>query len=397
MMLTRRKFFGVTASFVGASLLPDLHSSNVLSANQQLNSSNKLGKMNLTFSPYPLKLRHAFGVASVTRTETMGVQVQIELDGVVGYGEASMPPYLSESTDSVLSFLNRVDLSNFKSPFEMEDILAYVDSICEHNTAAKASIDLALHDLVGKLMGQPWWKIWGFDKDKTPTTMYTIGIDTPEVVQEKTKEASSFELLKVKLGRDSKSDREMITSVRAVTDKPIAVDANQGWKDKIYALEMIEWLYEQGIVLVEQPMPKTKLDDIAWITDRSPLPIMADESLQRLTDIPKLKGAFSGVNIKLMKCTGLREAWKMINLARGLGMKVMVGCMTETSCAISAAAQLSPAVDWADLDGNLLIANDCFDGVKTEPNGKLVLSDLPGLGIVKRENPVNRLDDFQNL
>ena len=177
MMLTRRKFFGVTASFVGASLLPDLHSSNVLSANQQLNSSNKLGKMNLTFSPYPLKLRHAFGVASVTRTETMGVQVQIELDGVVGYGEASMPPYLSESTDSVLSFLNRVDLSNFKSPFEMEDILAYVDSICEHNTAAKASIDLALHDLVGKLMGQPWWKIWGFDKDKTPTTMYTIGID----------------------------------------------------------------------------------------------------------------------------------------------------------------------------------------------------------------------------
>lgn len=396
-MLTRRKFLGFSASCVGASFLPGLHSSNVLSAGEQLNSSNKLGKMNLSFAPYPLKLRHAFGVASVTRTETMGVQVQIELDGVVGYGEASMPPYLSESTDSVLAFLNRVDLSHFKSPFEMEDILAYVDSICEHNTAAKASIDLALHDLVGKLIGQPWWKIWGFDKEKTPTTMYTIGIDAPEVVQEKTKEASSFELLKVKLGRDSKSDREMIKSVRSVTDKPIAVDANQGWKDKIYALEMIEWLYEQGIVLVEQPMPKTKLDDIAWITDRSPLPIMADESLQRLTDIPKLKGAFSGINIKLMKCTGLREAWKMINLARALGMKVMVGCMTETSCAISAAAQLSPAVDWADLDGNLLIANDCFDGVKTERNGKLVLSDLPGLGIVKRDNPINRLDDFQNL
>ena len=155
---------------------------------------------------------------------------------------------------------------------------------------------------------------------------------------------------------------------------------------------MSEWLHEQGIVLVEQPMKKTKIDDIAWITERSPLPVMADESLQRLTDIPKLKGVFSGINIKLMKCTGLREAWKMLNLARALDMKVMVGCMTETSCAISAAAQLSPAVDWADLDGNLLISNDCFDGVKTAPNGKLVLSDLPGLGIVKRDKPVNRLD-----
>ena len=222
--------------------------------------------------------------------------------------------------------------------------------------------------------------------------MYTIGIDEPDVVKEKTKEAASFELLKVKLGRDKKSDREMIESVRAVSDRPIAVDANQGWKDKIYALEMIEWLHEQGIVLVEQPMKKTKIDDIAWTTERSPLPVMADESLQRLADIPKLKGVFSGINIKLMKCTGLREAWKMLNLARALDMKVMVGCMTETSCAISAAAQLSPAVDWADLDGNLLISNDCFDGVKTAPNGKLVLSDLPGLGIVKRDKPVNRLD-----
>lgn len=355
-------------------------------------SSNKLGKMNLTFKPYQLALRHAFGVAGVTRSSTMGVQVEVELDGVVGYGEASMPPYLSESTESATAFLNRVDLSQFKSPFELEDILNYVDGICENNAAAKASVDLALHDLVGKLIGQPWWRIWGLDKEKTPTTMYTIGIDVPDVVKEKTREASSFEILKVKLGRDKKSDREMIESLRSVSNRPIAVDANQGWTDRIYALETIEWLHEQGVVLVEQPMKKTRLDDIAWITERSPLPIMADESLQRLSDIPRLKGAFSGINIKLMKCTGMREAWKMLNLARALNMKVMVGCMTETSCAISAAAQLSPAVDWADLDGNLLISNDCFDGVKTAPNGKLILSDLPGLGVVKRDQPVNRLD-----
>ena len=194
------------------------------------------------------------------------------------------------------------------------------------------------------------------------------------------------------LGRDKKSDREMIEAVRDVTDKPIAIDANQGWKDKVYALEMIEWLYERGIILIEQPMKKTKLDDIAWITERSPLPVIADESLQRLTDIPRLKGAFSGINIKLMKCTGMREAWKMLNLARALDMKVMVGCMTESSCAISAAAQLSPMVDWADLDGNLLVSNDIFDGVKTAPNGKLILSDKPGLGLTKLDAPINRLD-----
>lgn len=393
-MLNRRNFLrSAVSSAFGATLAASAGSAALLRADEPAAAtSNKLGKMNLTFKPYLLTLRHAFGVSGVTRTTTQSVQVEIECDGVVGYGEASMPPYLSESTASVLAFLERVDLSQFNSPFEMDDILTYVDGICENNAAAKASIDIALHDLVGKLIGQPWWKIWGLNKEKTPSTFYTIGIDTPEVVKEKTKEALKFDMLKVKLGRDQKSDREMIESVRAVTDKPIAVDANQGWKDKVYASEMIGWLHEQGIILVEQPMKKTKLDDIAWITERSPLPVIADESLQRLTDIPKLKGAFSGINIKLMKCTGMREAWKMVNLARALDMKVMVGCMTESSCAISAAAQISPMVDWADLDGNLLISNDVFDGVKTAPNGKLILTDLPGLGLTKLDAPINRLD-----
>lgn len=393
-MLNRRNFLhsavgtALGVAFSASAASPIVKATDV----PAVGTSNKTGKMNLTFRPYTLTLRHAFGVSGVTRTTTQSVQVEIECDGVVGYGEASMPPYLSESTASVMAFLERVDLSQFKSPFEMDDILTYVDAICENNAAAKASIDIALHDLVGKLIGQPWWKIWGLNKEKTPSTFYTIGIDKPEVVKEKTKEAIKFDILKVKLGRDDKSDREMIESVRAVTDAPIAVDANQGWKDKVYASEMIGWLYEQGIVMVEQPMKKTKLDDIAWITERSPLPVVADESLQRLTDIPKLKGAFSGINIKLMKCTGMREAWKMLNLARALDMKVMIGCMTESSCAISAAAQLSPMVDWADLDGNLLISNDVFDGVKTAPNGKLILTDLPGLGLTKLDKPINRLD-----
>lgn len=346
-----------------------------------INKSGKGAKLKLRFQPYNLQLKHVFTVATYSRTTTPDVQVEVEYDGITGYGEASMPPYLGESVESVMRFLQQVNLEQFSDPFQLEEILAYVDGIMPGNTAAKASVDIALHDLVGKLLGAPWHKIWGLDKSKAPSTTYTIGIDTPDVVRQKTLEvAGQFNILKVKLGRDN--DKEMIETIRSVTQLPIAVDANQGWTDKHHALDMIFWLKEQGIVMVEQPMPKTQLDDIAWVTQQSPLPIFADESLQRLSDVVKLKDAFTGINIKLMKCTGMREAWKMVTLGRALGMKVMVGCMTETSCAVSAAAQFSPAVDFADLDGNLLIANDRFKGMEVV-KGKITLNDLPGLGLVK--------------
>ncbi len=346
-----------------------------------INRSGKNAKLKLRFQPYNLQLKHVFTVATYSRTTTPDVQVEVEYDGITGYGEASMPPYLGESVESVTRFLQQVNLEQFSDPFQLEEILAYVDGIMPGNTAAKASVDIALHDLVGKLLGAPWHKIWGLDKSKAPSTTYTIGIDTPDVVRQKTLEvAGQFNILKVKMGRDN--DKEMIETIRSVTQLPIAVDANQGWTDKHHALDMIFWLKEQGIVMVEQPMPKTQLDDIAWVTQQSPLPIFADESLQRLSDVVKLKDAFTGINIKLMKCTGMREAWKMVTLGRALGMKVMVGCMTETSCAVSAAAQFSPAVDFADLDGNLLIANDRFKGMEVV-KGKITLNDLPGLGLVK--------------
>lgn len=344
-----------------------------------INKLGKGGKMKMKFFPYELKLKHVFTVASYSRTMTPDVQVEIEYEGVTGYGEASMPPYLGQTVESVTAFLKKVNLEQFDDPFELEDILGYVDSISPGDTAAKAAVDIALHDLVGKLMGIPWYKIWGWNKVKAPSTTFTIGIDTPDVVREKTREAAGrFNILKVKLGRDN--DKEMISTIRSVSDLPIAIDANQGWKDRRYALDMIHWLKEQGIVMIEQPMPKEQLDDIAWVTQQSPLPVFADESLQRIGDVAALKGAFTGINIKLMKCTGMREAWKMITLARALDMKVMVGCMTETSCAVSAAAQLSPAVDFADLDGNLLISNDRFKGMEVV-NGKITLNDLPGIGV----------------
>ena len=337
--------------------------------------------MKFSFRPFDLQLRHVFTIANFSRTTTPVVLTEIEYDGITGYGEASLPPYLGETQASVMEFLKKVDLSQFSSPFELDDILTYVDKIAENNTAAKASVDIALHDLVGKIMGQPWYKIWGLDKSKAPSTTFTIGIDTADVVKEKTREAAPlYNILKVKLGRDN--DKEMIEAIRTVTDKPIAIDANQGWKDKHHALDMIYWLKEKGIVMIEQPMPKYNLDDSAWVTERSPLPVFADESFQRLNDVLRIKGAFTGVNIKLMKCTGMREAWKILTVARAANMQVMIGCMTETSCAISAASQLSPAVDWADLDGNLLISNDIYKGT-TVVDGKLTLNDLPGIGIEK--------------
>jgi L-alanine-DL-glutamate epimerase-like enolase superfamily enzyme len=308
------------------------------------------------------------------------VLTEIELNGVVGYGEASMPPYLGESHESVLAFLSKVDIGKYEDPFDLENILHDIDAIAPGNTAAKASVDIALHDLAGKLMGQPWYHIWGYDRKKTPCTSFTIGIDTLDVVKQKTKEAGEFKVLKVKLGRET--DKEMIEAIRSVTNTPITSDVNQGWKDRNQALEMIHWLKERGVVMVEQPMPKERIDDLAWLTERSPLPIIGDEGVQRLADVKKAVGVYHGINIKLMKCTGMREAQKMVTLARSLGLKVMLGCMTETSCAISAASHLSPMADWADLDGALLIKNDVFDGTKVI-EGKVTLMDRPGIGVVK--------------
>lgn len=337
------------------------------------------GRLNLSFKPYELKLRHAFNLARYSRTTTPDVQVQLGYDGITGYGECSMPPYLGETVESVMKFLGSLDLSQFSDPFRMEDILDYVDKAAPDNRAAKAGVDIALHDLLGKVMGQPWYKIWGLNPDKTPNTSFTIGIDTEEVVRQKVREASPYKVIKVKMGLDK--DRQTIDIIKEMMpDAPICVDVNQGWKTKEHALEMCHWLKERGCLFVEQPFDKTWIDETAWLRERSPLPIIADEAFQRLPDILKLKDAYDGINIKLMKSTGMHEAYKMVTLARAEGMKVMIGCMTETSCAVTAAANLAPMVDYADLDGNLLIANDRFKGMTIE-NGKVTLHDVPGIGV----------------
>ena len=336
------------------------------------------GHLILRFKPYELKLKHSFNLAKSSRTTTPDVQVELEYDGIIGYGEASMPPYLGESVESVTKFLSSLDLAQFTDPFRIDDILSYVDGVAPANRAAKASIDIALHDLLGKIMGQPWYKIWGLSPEKIHPTSYTISNGTPEEVQEKIKESERFRVLKVKMGVPG--DKELVETIRKATDRPLCVDANQGWKSKEEALEMCHWLKERGCIFVEQPLDKEWMDETAWLRERSPLPIIADEAFQRLPDILRFQGVYDGINIKLMKSTGLHEAYKMAVLARSLGMKIMLGCMTETSCGIAAAAQLSPMVDWTDLDGNVLIANDRFEGLSLV-DGKVIPADRPGLGV----------------
>jgi L-alanine-DL-glutamate epimerase-like enolase superfamily enzyme len=386
MTRSRRQFIksslvAATATFSLPSLARNgdykIFDSNITSSNS--NKYPKRTKMKLSWTPYNLQLKHTFTISGFSRTTTPVVLAKIEYDGLVGYGEASLPPYLGETQESVISFLKKVNLSGFTNPTQIEEIVDYIDSLALNNTAAKASVDIALHDLAGKIIGSPWYKIHGLNKYDVPDTTFTIGIDTDEVVREKTREVmDSYNILKVKVG--GPDDKRMIRAIRSVTNLPLAVDANQGWKDRHEAIEMIHWLKEQGVVMVEQPMPKNDLDNIALLTEESPLPIFADESIQRLEDINRLKGVFSGINIKLMKCTGMHEAWKMRKLAKSLDMRVMMGCMTETSCAISAASQIYSGMDFADLDGALLIANDCFSGA-TLQQGKIIASEKPGIGV----------------
>lgn len=375
-MKTDRRDFLKTAGLFGAAAL--------INPNEILNVVNlkKTGeKMKITFYPYNLELKHVFTVASFSRKTTPVMIVELEHDGIVGYGEASMPPYLGESQETAGKFLSKINLDNFDDPFLIEDILQYVDNIEKGNTAAKAAFDIALHDLLGKKLNTNWYKIWGANPLKTPFTSFTIGIDKPDVVKQKVKEAEQYKILKVKLGLDN--DKEMIETIRSVTDKTLRADANQGWKDKEVAIKMIEWCAKQNVEFIEQPMPKDRFEDHKWLKERSPIPLIADEACQRLSDIHNMSDAYHGINIKLMKCTGMNEAYKMIILAKALDLKIMLGCMTETSCAISAAAQLAPFVEWADLDGAELISNDMFDGTKII-DGKVTLSDMPGIGIKKK-------------
>ncbi len=319
-------------------------------------------------------------MAAGRRESTPVVYVELEYEGLIGYGEAALPGYLPETQTSVIDFLKKLDTKEFTGLPEIENALDYIFAVAPGNFAAKAAVDMALHDLSGKTLNQPCYTLWNLDKNNCPKTTFTIGIDSPEMILKKLDEAKDFNLLKVKL--DGKNDKQIIETIRTATDKSICVDVNQGWKEKEMALDIIYWLKDKGTVFVEQPLNKNRLEDAQWLKEKSPLPLIADEAVQAFDDIEKIKDAYHGINIKLMKCGGLREAMKMIRHAKKLSIKVMLGCMSESSCGVSAAAQLAPLADWTDLDGPLLITNDPFNGI-TYRNGKIILNDLPGTGVIK--------------
>ncbi|MCK5677244.1 MAG: dipeptide epimerase [Flavobacteriaceae bacterium] len=336
----------------------------------------------ISYQPYTLNMKYVFRIARGARSSTPLLLTAIQFEDVIGYGEASMPPLYGETQKSAIKFISKVDLSGFKNPFDIEGIMLYIDSISPGNTAVKASIDIALHDIAGKLSGKPCYRLFDLPEVRSISTSKTISIDTPEIIKERTLEAKDFQFLKIKLGSDN--DRKVIEAVRNVSNQPLYVDANQGWKDKSLALEHIYWLKEKGVVFIEQPMPVSMEEEMAWLKSESPLPIVGDEGIQRLKDVERADNFYHGINIKLVKSTGLNEGLKMAQLAKKKGLKVMLGCMSETSCSISAAFHLASLADWVDLDGNLGVTNNPYRGIETI-DGKLMNNDIPGIGLINPE------------
>jgi L-alanine-DL-glutamate epimerase-like enolase superfamily enzyme len=299
--------------------------------------------------------------------------------GITGYGEgAPIVRYHEDAAGAQKAVESVRDLLLSADPLQFSKVMAEVFKRIPGDWAGKAAIDIALMDWVGKKLGVPLYTYFGLDPKDTPLTTFSIGIDTPEITKQKTLEAADYPVLKVKVGLAT--DEPTIEAVRAVTKKPVRVDANEGWKNKEEAVRKINWLEKMGVEFIEQPMPAEMFEENKWVRSKVHIPVIADEACQRASDIPKLKEAYDGVNVKLDKSGGLLEAYRMITIAKSLGMKTMLGCMVSSSVSVTAAAHLSPLVDFADLDGNLLISNDPFHGVRVE-KGKLILPKGAGLGL----------------
>jgi L-alanine-DL-glutamate epimerase-like enolase superfamily enzyme len=362
-----------------ASVVTGLMGPKTLAAGQR----GAKGPTRMDVSMRHLLLRHTWTISRNSSDFKDNVFVRVERDGITGWGEAAPNVRYGQSAE-----LTTAAIEKARPLIEAGDWQHYVDlreqwerAIPEQSCAC-AALDIAILDWVGRKLNVPLYRLFGLDASKTPVTTFSIGIDTPEVIKQKVKEAKDFPVLKIKVGTEN--DAQIVTAVREATDRPLRVDANEGWHDKEQALEKIQWLQRMGVELIEQPLPAAMIEETAWLRERVDIPIIADEAVKRAGDIPKLAGAYDGINIKLMKAGGIQEAMRMIQVARALGLKIMLGCMIESSVAISAAAQISPLVDYADLDGNLLIANDPFVGVGVK-EGKLVLNDRPGLGVSERE------------
>ena len=328
-----------------------------------------------------LRTRHPFIIARGGQSEYRTIWVRLsDQDGVEGWGEAAPARIYGETTETVLAALQAYGEHLPEDPFAIEDIERRWETALRLNPSARGALSAALHDLVGKRLGVPVYRLWGLDAARAPRSTFTIGIDTAEKLRQKVMEAEQYPILKIKLGSDR--DVEILKTIRGLTDKELRVDANTGWNVK-QAIRMLPVLEEFGVTVLEQPLPADDLEGLATVTRASRIPVIADESCLTAADIPRLVGKVNGINIKLAKCGSLREAFRMIAIARAHHMMVMVGCMIESSIAITAAAHFTPLVDIVDLDGAALLANDPFAGA-TIDGGQVRLPTTPGLGLTRR-------------
>jgi L-alanine-DL-glutamate epimerase-like enolase superfamily enzyme len=328
-----------------------------------------------------LRTRHPFIIARGGQSDYRTLWVRLrDDDGCEGWGEATPSRFYGETPETVLAALNTYASGLPADPFDLEEAERRWESMLRINASARAALSAALHDLVGKRLGVPLYRLWGLDPAKAPRSTFTIGLDTPERIRLKVEEAAEYPILKIKLGTDR--DVEILRTIRDATDKEIRVDANCGWTVK-QSIAMLPVLQEFGVTLLEQPLPPSEIAGLAEISRRATIPVVADESCRTADDIPPLVGAVDGINIKLAKCGGLREALRMIAVARAHGMLVMVGCMIESSLGITAAAHFTPLVDIVDLDGAALLAVDPFIGARID-GGQVTLPSGPGLGVGPR-------------
>ncbi len=328
-----------------------------------------------------LKTRHPFVIARGSQDTYRTVAIRlVDRDGVEGWGEAAPQRFYGETPETVLAALEAYATVLPTEPFHLEEAEARFATALSGNHAARAALSAALHDLVGKRLGAPVHRLFGLDPARCPISTFTIGIDTPERMRMKVKEAEPYPVLKIKLG--TADDLGILQAIREATRKEIRVDANCGWTRK-QAIRMLPVLEEFGVTVLEQPLHPDDIEGLGTITRKSRIPVIADESCLTAGDIPRLVGKVDGINIKLAKTGSLREALRMIAIARAHHLMVMVGCMIETSVGITAAAQVCPLVDICDLDGAALLASDPYAGA-TIAGGRLVLPEGPGLGLSRR-------------
>jgi L-alanine-DL-glutamate epimerase-like enolase superfamily enzyme len=338
--------------------------------------------MKLTHEIIAVHTKHAFTIARGGASEWRLVTVRVtDSDGASGWGEAAPSRFYGETADTVVAILGQLaPVLERADPWSLETIEAELARVVRFNGSARSAVSAALNDLAAKRLGVPLYKMWGLDPKSAPLSSFTIGIGSEAELRQKVKEAEQYPILKVKLGTDR--DEEIVRVIREeAPGKTLRVDANAAWNPKL-AVRTIERLMDYDIEFVEQPLPPHDVEGLRFVRERSPLPIIADESCLVASDIPKLEGAVDGINIKLSKCGGLREAQKMVSTARAHGMLVMMGCMIETSLGISAAAHISPLLDYADLDGSALLADDPYKGANID-DGKIFIPTGPGLGVEK--------------